>query len=137
MWPFKTKSPAGGYVAAEIPGTALSTWSADKERADALRAWREVGQEFEYLGRRMVVAAHERIEYHGLNIRFVPELKARYTDNNGMVHTLVFSEAEALALAFEHLSRPIAYATTGVDVGADRMSVTFPPEPLRRPEDQP
>lgn len=72
-------------------------------RIAALRAWRDVGEAFEYLGRRMVVIAHSRVEvwpgYHFPTIHLVPEVHARYADAHGQVHTLVLSEAEVLALA--------------------------------------
>ena len=80
-----------------------SQWELDEARINVLRAWRKVGQEFEYLGRRMVVAKHYSVNFipglHFGSMRLVPEVHARYADNHGEVHTLVLSESEVLALA--------------------------------------
>lgn len=80
-----------------------SEWELTEARVHALRQWRDVGQEFEYLGRRMVVIKHSRIDMwpglHFPELHLVPEIHARYADDRGEVHTLVMSELEALALA--------------------------------------
>lgn len=93
MWPFKSK-----LLTAETEA-APTKWELDQSRVNALRAWRDIGQEFEYLGRRMVVSGHSRIEFSGMMLRLTPELRARYADAKGQVHELTLSEAEALALA--------------------------------------
>jgi hypothetical protein len=94
-WPFAKK--------AEPKEQGPSQWELDEARIAALRAWRAVGQEFEYLGRRMVVAKHYSVDLtpslHFPSMRLVPEVHARYADDRGEVHTLVLSEAEVLALA--------------------------------------
>ena len=102
MWPFKTKAHAvGGFVE-----PAKSKWELDQSRVEALRSWRDVGQEFEYLGRRMVVVGHSRIEFAHMSMWLVPEVRARYADDKGQVHELALSESEALALARSSELRP-------------------------------
>jgi hypothetical protein len=93
MWPFKSKT-----APTEVENVP-SKWAMEQSRIQALRAWRDVGQEFEYLGRRMVVVAHSRVEFSGVMVWLVPEVRARYADNAGKVHELTFCESEALALA--------------------------------------
>ena len=104
-WPFAKK--------AEVQQKGPSEWERAEARVAALRAWRDVGQEFEYLGRRMVVVKHSRMEtwpgLHFPTLHLVPELNARYADDHGELHTLVMSEAEALALM--HSLQPNARLT--------------------------
>ncbi len=125
MWPFTRKT--------DPEEKKPSQWEEAQRCADELRAWRAVGQPFEYLGRRMIVVAHSRIEFHpGISLpapTLLPGIKARYADDSGVVHTIDFSEAESRALAFGHSPRPPAFTTAGVDVGADRLSATFPHKP--------
>lgn len=94
-WPFEKKT--------EPKEQGPSQFELDEASIAALRAWRGVGQEFEFLGRRMVVAKHYRVDFttdlYGGSVRMVPEVHARYADDRGEVHTLVLSEAEAFALA--------------------------------------
>ena len=94
-WPFAKKP--------EVKQEGPSELEQAEARVSVLRAWCDVGQEFEYLGRRMMVVKHSRLDmapgiYFPL-LRLVPELHARYADDHGQLHTLVLSESEALALA--------------------------------------
>ena len=69
------------------------------EDIDTLRKWREIGQEFDYLGRRMVVASHIYVSVYEDDGAVTPRLTARYVDNSGVFHELTFSTPESLALA--------------------------------------
>ena len=95
-WPFAKKQ--------EVQQKGPSEWEQAEARVAALRAWRDIGQEFEYLGRRMVVVKHSRIEtwpgFHFPTLHLIPELHARYADDCGELHTLVMSEAEVAALMY-------------------------------------
>jgi len=99
-WPFAKKQ--------EVQQKSPSEWGQAEERVAALRAWRNVGQEFEYLGRRLVVVEHSRVEigpgFHFPTLRLIPELRARYADDCGELHTLVMSEAEVVALMAQSMS---------------------------------
>ena len=116
MWPFSRK--------AEPKDQGPSQLELDAARIAVLRAWREVGQEFEYLGRRMVVTRHYKLDLtpglHFPSLRLVPEVHARYADDHGEVHSLVLSEAEALALAMARSLTP--------NVGANRTAEGGPVE---------
>ena len=82
-------------------------WRLVEARIEVLRRWRDVGQQFDYLGRRMVVLRHHRIEIIDMwgvqELCLVPELCVRYNDDHGRLHTLVLSEEEALAVAMRQL----------------------------------
>lgn len=85
MWPFKKK--------AEEKTPAV-------DHIGALQNWRPIGSSFTYLGRRMVVCGHYRIEYGGgmTPMRVVPCLQADYADDHGVIRHIEFSHAEAVAL---------------------------------------
>lgn len=89
--------------AAETVEAKPDIWANNQKLIEILRSWRDVGQEFEYLGRRMVVVSHSVLDtwpdYPFPRLYIKPELKARYADNRGEIHTLIFSEAEAMMLA--------------------------------------
>lgn len=107
MWPFKKKQEKT-YAEIEAEFQANKTpEQLDQDRALAyihrLAYWRDIGDEFEYLGRRMVVVKHHRVDTSsGVRSPFVvtrvPELHARYADDHGVFHDLVLSAHEALAL---------------------------------------
>ena len=91
MWPFKRK------ILAEQTQNLSEIC---KQRVAEIRAWRDIGQEFEYLGRKMVVISHSRLaEIGGFMLVHVPELRVRYADDTGKIHEMVMRESEALALA--------------------------------------
>lgn len=69
------------------------------DRVKELKAWRDVGQSFVYLGKEMVVCRHSRLEMNGHFCQVIPEVQARYVDNHGVIHTIAISEKEALTLA--------------------------------------
>lgn len=85
------------------PSQWEAQWEAAESKIAALQAWRAIGEEFDYLGRRMVVIKHYSVDMKPnppfAGIRLVPEIHARYADDNGKVHDLVLSESEVMALA--------------------------------------
>jgi hypothetical protein len=89
MWPFKKKKEAKPVE----PNFRLAM-------IKKMQEWRSVGEEFEYLGRRMIVAGHWRIGVHGFPgvLCVEPCLSADYADNNGVIHSVSFSNAEIEAL---------------------------------------
>jgi len=97
-WPFK-RSPATDGEPFRFPHERVAEQAA--EQIEVLRAWRAVGEEFEYLGRRMAVVRHSVVEsWPGSYwIYMKPELTARYADDRGEIHTIVFGGEEALQLA--------------------------------------
>jgi hypothetical protein len=90
MWPFTTNK----QIAPEAP----PLWKQNEAMAERFRAWRPIGSEFEYLGRKMVVTGHTRIEAAGFAIFVIPCLKADYADDLGKIHSLEFSGAEVIAM---------------------------------------
>lgn len=64
MWPFKRKEPERDYVSEEI---------------EKLKAFRDVGETFNYLGRTCVVAGH----YDVWGGEKIPMLMFDYCDNTG------------------------------------------------------
>ena len=88
MWPFKKKE-----AKPVEPNYRLAM-------IEKMQEWRSVGEEFEYLGRRMIVAGHWRIGVHGFpgGLCVEPCLRADYADNNGVIHSVSFSNAEIEAL---------------------------------------
>ena len=90
MWPFTTKK----QIAPEAP----PLWKRNDELAASFRAWRPIGSEFEYLGRKMIATGHTRIEAAGFAIFVIPCLKADYADDLGKIHSLEFNASEVLAM---------------------------------------
>lgn len=72
MWPFKTKPREPNWKIQAIKD---------------LRAFRDIGQTFNYLGRTCVVKRHWMLWPH---FGPVPELWADYVDEQGIVRTLTF-----------------------------------------------
>lgn len=87
MWPFKKKEAKPVEPNHRIVMIAR------------LAQWRAIGDEFEYLGRRMVVSAHWRISGgYPFGLFMEPCLQADYADNNGVIHNVSFGVAESEAL---------------------------------------
>ena len=79
MWPFtKTEPRENGTL----------------EAVNKLKAFRDVGETFQYLGRKCVVTGHVEMMPWG----FVPLLKFDYCDKNGVLHnrSAMLSEIPAL-----------------------------------------
>ncbi len=84
MWPFKKK---------EIQPDPYD------ELIERLKRWRAVGEEFEYLGRRMIVCGHYRVGGgYPFELYIQPCIIADYADNNGVIRHASFSAAESQAL---------------------------------------
>jgi hypothetical protein len=105
-WPFAKKQKTEEAPEEKSPTRFERDWAS----IQLLRRWRDIGQEFEYLGRRMTVASHSRLEIKMVtgdlfaDIRAIPELRARYVDDHGVVRTLDLGELEALTLARHSLN---------------------------------
>jgi hypothetical protein len=89
MWPFRKKTE--GIVAPKEP-----SWQ--EQAINVLRDWKPVGGTFTYLGRECVVSGHSRTEYYSFGAYTRPQLRADYADNNGVIHAIEFSWAEAKAI---------------------------------------
>ena len=64
-----------------------------------LEAWRPIGGQFEYLGRRMIVAGHSRLVFSPMHSAYRrPQLRADYADDHGVIHSIAFSAAESVAI---------------------------------------
>lgn len=87
MWPFKKKEAKP--AAPDYRMTLIHQ----------LEEWRAIGQEFEYLGRRMIVCGHYSIDGgYPMGLYMSPRLRADYADDHGVIHTIAFSAAESAAL---------------------------------------
>ena len=87
MWPFKKKD---AKPAEPDCRTAL---------IQQLESWRAIGQEFEYLGRRMIVSRHYSIAGgYPMGLYLQPGISADYADDIGVIHSVSFSAAESMAL---------------------------------------
>lgn len=81
MWPFsKKEEPKEDRTQAYI---------------DELRAFRDVGDTFNYLGRRCVVTGHYEFNLH---LGIIPVLKFDYADKHGVIHSMSASIRELPAL---------------------------------------
>ena len=58
---------------------------------EALRGFRKEGEKFVYLGRTCIVRCHQR--FAGV-LGWVPELRADYADEMGVIHTLHFRASD-------------------------------------------
>lgn len=86
MWPFKKKDAK--------PEPDLRTALIQR-----LESWRAIGQEFEYLGRRMIVSRHYSIAgCYPMGLYPQPGISAYYADDIGVIHSVSFSAAESMAL---------------------------------------
>ena len=87
MWPFKKKDAKPA-----VPDHRMAL-------IQQLEAWREIGQEFEYLGRRMIVSGHYSIGGgYPMGLYMNPGIRADYADDMGVIHAISFSAAESVAL---------------------------------------
>jgi hypothetical protein len=86
MWPFKKK------VAVEAAPSVNTSF------IKQLRDWRGVGDEFTYLGRRMVVTGHFSIS-GGYPVTYIrPGFIANYVDDTGVIRQIHFGAEESRAL---------------------------------------
>ena len=90
MWPFKKKhkEPEPDYT---------------QEAIDRLKAFKDIGEKFNYLGVEMIVTHHHEISL-GLNygIDLIATLKADYRNNLGEIKSVSFSPGELPALIAEN-----------------------------------
>jgi len=86
MWPFKKN---------EAPAQP----SRKQQLVAEMRAWREVGETFTYLGRVCVVTGYATLLPHRLGINVCVELLADYSDDHGVIRSVAFSPVEWRAIA--------------------------------------
>lgn len=86
MWSFKKKVEA-------------IEQNPNMEMINQLVAWRAIGAEFTYLGRRMIVSGHFRVGGgFPLPMFVAPGLSADYADDHGVIHSIRFSSGESTAI---------------------------------------
>jgi hypothetical protein len=99
MWPFK-KTATMVDVDEEALSTAIKVFKkesdhwADLELAE-LKAFRDVGETFNYLGRECVVTGHR---YLPGRFGCWPHMQFDYCDNNGVIHSMSARANELPAL---------------------------------------
>lgn len=96
MWPFKGFK-AGGVI--QAPEMTKHNRSSKQELVDEMRAWRKIGDTFNYLGRECVVTGYARYIPHHLGIDVAVELQADYADDLGVIRSVTFTPREWRALA--------------------------------------
>lgn len=96
MWPFS--KPREITVAPCATETETETETEVDKAIAALKGWRDIGDEFTYLGRTMIVTAHSSFLVAGWMIGIIPCIKARYVDANGVMRDAMFNVLECKAL---------------------------------------
>lgn len=91
MWPFKKKE-------AEPPKVDRT-----QECIDALKAFRDIGEKFNYLGATIICIGHSELDFDGLTISVRPVLKGYYKNDKGDIKPIAFSYKELPALQSENL----------------------------------
>lgn len=91
MWPFKKKEPEQPKV------------DRTQEYIDELRAFRAIGEKFNYLGVTIICTGHSDLDLCGLNIIVRPVLKGDYKNDKGEINPISFSYRELPALKAENL----------------------------------
>lgn len=89
MWPFSKK---------EEPKEAITQACIDELKA--FKAFREVGETFNYLGRTCVVTGHA--DFHPY-VGVIPMLKFDYADDHGIIHSMSANIRELPALVKQQL----------------------------------
>lgn len=92
MFPFKRRSETNTFN----PGGS----------AAPLRAFRDIGDTFNYLGRECIVTSHGRIVSEGFAMFYQAELCADYCDNDGVIRQLRFSLNELPGLIKQNGGKP-------------------------------
>ncbi len=91
MWPFSRQRDA-----------VRAPPDFNQQMIEQLRAWRDIGDSFEYLGRTMIVTKHYDVDYTIIGrcpvIQFRAAVKADYADDVGVIHGVTFDAMEAIAL---------------------------------------
>lgn len=88
MWPFKKSAESQ-------PAKPDSM----HEAIEALRSFRDIGQSFNYLGRKCIVTSHWDLDPF---LGAVATLRADYVDDHGVLHQVSFLRRELKALRAEN-----------------------------------
>ena len=91
MW-FKKKEP----VKIDILKGAPPVLDARQEQIKEMKAWRDIGQKFNYLGVKCIVVSHYKIVPSGM--LKIPLIEASYVDNLGVIHSITFGYSELKVL---------------------------------------
>ncbi len=91
MWPFKKEE--------------LETQEADcqQERIDELKAFKNIGEKFNYLGVTIIVTGHSELEVYRHGVDLIPTLKGDYINGKGEIKPISFDYRELPALQAENL----------------------------------
>jgi len=94
MWPFKSK---------EAKELEIDRQAIEYDRIDEIKAWRDIGEEFNYMGVKCLITHHYEFEtrYHFYGMAppmpypfKKAAIKAHYVDNQGKIHAVSFSYSE-------------------------------------------
>ena len=88
MWPYGNKK--------EDVKPAEPDWKT--KLIDEMKAWRKIGQKFNYLGRECVVTEYSEMKMIGMAFYIDVGIRANYADNLGVIHNISFSASESRAL---------------------------------------
>ena len=92
MWPFKEKEPKE-----KEPNHGAETVA-------ELKAFRDIGETFNYLGRTCIVTGHAE---WWMDIGIIPKLRFDHCDNPGVIHSSSASPAELPGLINQQKDVPI------------------------------
>ena len=91
MWPFKKEEPEQPKV------------DRTQECIEELKAFRDIGEKFNYLGATIICTGHFELDFYGLNIRIRPTLKGDYKNDKGEIKAISFGYRELQGLKAENL----------------------------------
>lgn len=99
MWPFREKRVKKSNQVEEDQADKLPALVKE------LQAWRQIGKEFHFLGRRMVVSGHYTVQCtFPPHIYIVPGIRAYYADEMGVIRKISFNAAESAAIMYSQLN---------------------------------
>lgn len=100
MWPFREKIvKKSNEVKQEKQEKQDKEWEEQAKLVKQLHAWRKIGEEFQFLGRRMIVSRHHDIKgIYPAYIYLDPGISAYYADEMGVIRLIRFNAAESAAI---------------------------------------
>lgn len=91
MWPFKKKEPEQPKV------------NRTQECIAELRAFKDIGEKFNYLGVTIICTGHSKIDFYGTRVSVRPTMKGDYKNDKGEIKAISFGYRELPALKAENL----------------------------------